>query len=335
MKKRFTTLVILLLTVIISLTSLSSTAYAASNFKIYMDSDASLAPQVGDMVTFSITVKNTSAETITSIRITETNTSKIFDFVDLVENSVEVNGIPVSYIYNDSNKSLEVTLLDTLAGEERVITFKGMLAAEGSFSRSLKTSSAGSIGVVGMSEVTVIHPKTYSVTYDANTGTGTVIDTNTSYLPGSDVTVLDGSLLYKENYTFSGWTLNVDDGDTVYKEGDVFTMPAANVVLYAKWVEKTPDPEPKPKPESEPELEPGKTSSESSGETSRQSSGETPNQSSGESGKIISDELPRSPETGDNSLSIYCIIIAAASMAAMIMLIFVTNAKKKKKTLYK
>jgi uncharacterized repeat protein (TIGR02543 family) len=77
----------------------------------------------------------------------------------------------------------------------------------------------------------------YTVTYDLNGGTsGSQTDTLSPYYAGVTVTVLDQGSMVKTNYHFTGWK---NGGGTDYDPTDTFTMPAANVVLYAQWSEDT------------------------------------------------------------------------------------------------
>ncbi len=81
----------------------------------------------------------------------------------------------------------------------------------------------------------------YTVTYDANGGTGDVpVDYLNPYSEGATVTVLKNTDLVRDSYEFVGWVYdeeNSDDNDgTVYGEGQTFVMPADNVTLYAKWI---------------------------------------------------------------------------------------------------
>lgn len=71
---------------------------------------------------------------------------------------------------------------------------------------------------------------TYTVTYNANGGTGTVPSDATAYGAGNLITVLTSPTPARENYTFLGWSLNTS-GDIVTS----FTMPANNTALYAQW----------------------------------------------------------------------------------------------------
>lgn len=79
----------------------------------------------------------------------------------------------------------------------------------------------------------------YSVTYDANTGTGDVpVDAN-DYEEGDTVTVLGSGTLTRDGYTFGGWNTAADGGGTTYQEGNDFLMGAEDVTLYAIWVKVT------------------------------------------------------------------------------------------------
>lgn len=81
---------------------------------------------------------------------------------------------------------------------------------------------------------------TYTVTYDANGGTGNVpVDVNSPYEVGESVTVLGNvgtpNLLTKTDFTFGGWNTQANGGGTTYQADNNFSMPAVNVTLYAIW----------------------------------------------------------------------------------------------------
>ncbi|HEX2957776.1 MAG TPA: InlB B-repeat-containing protein [Chitinispirillaceae bacterium] len=77
--------------------------------------------------------------------------------------------------------------------------------------------------------------RVYRVTYNTNGGTGTVpVDPNT-YQNSNNVTVLSGSGLTKQYYTFTGWNTQSDTLGTSYNGGGFFPMGSADIVLYAKW----------------------------------------------------------------------------------------------------
>lgn len=74
---------------------------------------------------------------------------------------------------------------------------------------------------------------TYAISYDANTGTGTMSDTNSPYANGSLVTVMDNSFT-KTSKTFKYWATSSDGSGEIYHPGQKFTI-HGNTVLYAIW----------------------------------------------------------------------------------------------------
>ncbi len=82
--------------------------------------------------------------------------------------------------------------------------------------------------------------KTYTVTYNSNNATGGSfpVDGSSPYSSGATVTVLANTgNLVRTGYTFSGWNTAANGSGTAYAASGsaTFTMPAANVILYAQW----------------------------------------------------------------------------------------------------
>jgi uncharacterized repeat protein (TIGR02543 family) len=73
----------------------------------------------------------------------------------------------------------------------------------------------------------------YTVTYNANGGTGTAPSSQTVNA-GSSVTLASGSGLTKSGYAFSGWSADASGAGSPYNAGSSYT-PASSVTLYAKW----------------------------------------------------------------------------------------------------
>ena len=73
---------------------------------------------------------------------------------------------------------------------------------------------------------------TYTVTYDANGGSGTMADPN-SYAAGATVTTLTNTFT-RSGYVFSKWNTQAGGGGTNYNQGATFTI-NANTTLYAQW----------------------------------------------------------------------------------------------------
>lgn len=74
---------------------------------------------------------------------------------------------------------------------------------------------------------------TYTVTYDANGGSGTMTDKNSPYADGAEATVLTNGFT-RSRYTFTGWNTKADGSGKSYAEGASITM-RGNVALYAQW----------------------------------------------------------------------------------------------------
>ena len=72
-------------------------------------------------------------------------------------------------------------------------------------------------------------PPTYTVTFDANGGTGSM-----SPQTASAPTALTANAFTRTGYTFSGWNTQAGGGGTAYADGATYPF-AANATLYAQW----------------------------------------------------------------------------------------------------
>jgi len=195
---------------------------------------------VGETATFGFTITNTSAtETAASVSFVETD---IFAYVELVADSVKVNGESVSYTYSEGK--LSITLSEILAGETRVITYDAVVVTAGSFNRggTLNRALWGSVTVITVNPA----PTTYLVVYDPNGGTGTTYSVTENV--GDSHTVLansDSHLGFSRNdYAFYGWstssTATIPDVPTGTSIGDEAEN-SDTITLYAVWIEVGPD----------------------------------------------------------------------------------------------
>jgi len=73
---------------------------------------------------------------------------------------------------------------------------------------------------------------TYTVTFNANGGTGSVSSMTAN--SGSSITLPSGGGLSRSGYTFGGWNTNASGTGTNYNAGYSYTV-SGNVTLYAKW----------------------------------------------------------------------------------------------------
>lgn len=74
---------------------------------------------------------------------------------------------------------------------------------------------------------------TYTVTYDANGGSGTMTDKKSPYAYGAAATVLTNGFT-RSGYTFTGWNTKADGKGTSCKAGDTINV-IGNIILYAQW----------------------------------------------------------------------------------------------------
>ena len=82
-------------------------------------------------------------------------------------------------------------------------------------------------------QVIQLYKKSYTVTYNANGGSGTMTDSNSPYDAGATVTTKTNTFT-NSGYTFDHWDTKADDSGTDYAEGATFTI-SANTTLYAQW----------------------------------------------------------------------------------------------------
>ena len=113
--------------------------------------------------------------------------------------------------YITETKEIVITESDANENKETTVTI------------NLSSSSSGGI------------PVSYNIAYNANGGSGTLIDANSPYHSGVTVTVLANKFT-KDGFTFKNWNTKADGSGTSYSTGDKFTI-NSNVTLYAQWEE--------------------------------------------------------------------------------------------------
>ena len=75
----------------------------------------------------------------------------------------------------------------------------------------------------------------YTVSYEANGGTGTMTDSNSPYDKNTTVTVLENTFNAPSGMMFDHWNTSANDSGASYDAGDTFAIDA-NTTLYAQWV---------------------------------------------------------------------------------------------------
>ncbi len=132
--------------------------------------------------------------------------------------------------------TFSVTVLDkgTLAKEGYTFTCWNTQAdGNGTDRAPASTFAMGSANVILYAKWT--EDPTYTVTYDANTGSGSALTDTNNYLAGATVTVLGSGTLTKFGYTFTCWNTQADGNGTDRAPSSTFTIGSANLTLYAKW----------------------------------------------------------------------------------------------------
>jgi len=242
MKKGLIRLLALLIMVAISSNSFFYVAYAGSITKngVTIDVGSSVSPEshIGDTITVTVTIKNDSGEMIPAFRIY--GRTGVFNNVDFVDDSVEVDGVPASYLFDSESPELVIVLKDIPDGEERVVTYKGTIIKEGSFSLSHVYSMTGTGIFAGGSTTVNVYPKAYKVIYEANGGTGTA-PVESDKRKDDIFTAANNTFSVPEGQVFKEWnTLANGTGDS-YAQGAAVTMPDSDLVLYAVWAQASPE----------------------------------------------------------------------------------------------
>ena len=79
-------------------------------------------------------------------------------------------------------------------------------------------------------------PATYSVTYNANGGTGTMVDENSPYEENDVVNLLSNTFTAPEGMIWNSWEVKDANNNDIAINNGTFTMPASNVTVTAQWV---------------------------------------------------------------------------------------------------
>jgi uncharacterized repeat protein (TIGR02543 family) len=153
----------------------------------------------------------------------------------------------VSYNANGCSGGLPADSNNYLAGATVTVLGNGTLTMAGYSFTCWNTQADGngtdrapaSTFAMGSSNV-ILYAKwtalpTYTVTYDANGGSGGLPADSNNYLAGATVTVLGSGTLTNPGYFFASWNTQADGNGTDRAPASTFAMGSSNVILYAKW----------------------------------------------------------------------------------------------------
>ena len=109
------------------------------------------------------------------------------------------------------------------------------------FTISNGTASLSCTATIKFKEIVVTYssgsaPATYTVTYNANGGTGTMADENSPYEENDVVSLLSNTFTAPEGMIWDSWEVKDANDNNIAINNGTFTMPASNVTVTAQWV---------------------------------------------------------------------------------------------------
>lgn len=202
---------------------------------------------IGQGGTLSMDIKNNTSNTITiTIGVTTSKEDivlpsymKVITLATVAKyNLTLTKGTGISIMYykiNGSNTYASTTNSSiTVSVNEGSTYYYYGIASTGYAMNSCNSSSTPCFGTMGASAVTktlTASRKTYTLSYNANGGTGAPSSQTKTY--GITLT-LSNTKPVKIGYPFLGWTINSNGTGTLYQPGGSFTT-NANTTLYAKY----------------------------------------------------------------------------------------------------
>ena len=151
-------------------------------------------------------------------------------------NGANSGSIPVADTYNYNATATVCSNSGNLA--RTGYTFAGWNTAMDGLGTSYAEGATFAMPAGNTTLYAVWNINNYTVSYEANGGSGDTPAASTSYNYGTTVTLLGNTgttPLTKIGYTFAGWNTASDGSGTSYSEGATFAMPTGNVTLYAVW----------------------------------------------------------------------------------------------------
>ena len=172
-----------------------------------------------------------SSKTLSSIAISGSMTKTSYTTAD----NWNPAGLTVTGTYSDSStQNLTASATFTYFSDSALENPKATPSALGiGNDQTIYIKATVSDKTASKSQNVSVNPVTYSVTYDANGGTGEMIDSSSPYSASSTVTILNNSFS-RNGYTFVCFNTQADGFGTDYNPDETFTI-SSNIVLYAKW----------------------------------------------------------------------------------------------------
>ncbi|MEA5083913.1 MAG: leucine-rich repeat protein [Lachnospiraceae bacterium] len=135
------------------------------------------------------------------------------------------------YDYNNSNLSKAIFLGDAPTLEDKVF-YKTAADFKVYY---LSSKSGYSADWKGYNCVPFDLISTYSITYNGNGNDGGTVPTDSAVYHTTDMATVLSSSISKTGYSFKCWNTKADGTGQNYDAGDLFTVGAEPVTLYAKW----------------------------------------------------------------------------------------------------
>lgn len=127
----------------------------------------------------------------------------------------------------DANNKLNITVVAN-TGEAR----SAYLRVYGEKNANVHAES----NLVTINQAEYVAP-TYTVTYNANGGTGTMTDPNSPYTENAEVTLLENAFGAPEGKIWNSWLVQDANQTAIAVNEGKFNMPASNVTVTAQWVD--------------------------------------------------------------------------------------------------
>ena len=200
---------------------------------------------IGQGGTLSMDIKNNTSNTITiTIGVTTSKEDivlpsymKVITLATVAKYNLTLNkstGVSTIYYKVNGASSYTSTTTNKTLSVNRGTTYYYYGVPQTGYTMNSCTSSSPCSGTMGASAVTktlTASRKTYTISYNANGGTGAPSSQTKTY--GITLT-LSNTKPVKIGYPFLGWTINSNGTGTLYQPGGSFTT-NANTTLYAKY----------------------------------------------------------------------------------------------------